>query len=79
MRQITVSEKPDGLRGLRGSEENTFYNNIFEDYLGQLRKKYDLSGKVVLIHCPTFSFKAFSKEVAQKKDYYAYPPSENCA
>ena len=30
--------------------------------------------KIVLIHCPTFSFEAFSAEVAKKKDY-AYPPA----
>lgn len=75
MGQITISEKPDPLRGLAGSDEFGYSNRIFDDYLVQLREKYDLSGKVVLIHCPTFSFEAFSRDVAQAKGYYAYPPT----
>lgn len=71
----SVSEKPDRFLGITGFDEQDRSNQSLEDYLGQLRKKYDLSGKIVLIHCPTFSFEAFSREVAQKKGYYVYPPT----
>lgn len=30
--------------------------------------------KLVLIHCPTFSFETFQFEVLRNKGYYAYPP-----
>lgn len=50
-------------------------NQEFQNYLGYLREKYDLTGKLSLIHCPTFSFEAFSFDVAKKKGYYAYPPT----
>lgn len=70
-----VSGKSDRFLDIKGFDEQDHYNQSFEDYLGQLREKYDLSGKIVLIHCPTFSFEAFSREVAQKKGYYAYPPT----
>ena len=50
-------------------------NQEFQTYLGYLRNKYDLTGKLSLIHCPTFSFEAFSIDVAKKKGYYAYPPT----
>ena len=40
-----------------------------------LFRSFDLSEKIVLIHCPTFSFEAFSREVALKQGYYVYPPT----
>ncbi len=75
MKHLTDSKVPDRPPDLAGSDKAEFSNKIFEDYFRRLRKKYDLSGTITLIHCPTFSFEAFSREVAQKKGYYAYPPT----
>lgn len=71
----STSGKPDRFLGITSFEEQDRSNQSFEDYLGQLRGKYDLFEKIVLIHCPTFSFEAFSKEVAQNRGYYVYPPT----
>ncbi len=75
MEPTAVSDGPDRIPGQAGFDGADSSNQSFEDYLGRLRTKYDLSGKIVLIHCPTFSFETFSVEVAQKKGYYAYPPA----
>ena len=32
------------------------------------------AARLVLIHCPTFSFETYQPEVLRKKGYYAYPP-----
>lgn len=46
-----------------------------ENYIFGLRKKYKLEGKICLIQSPSFSFEAFSAEVARKQGYYCYPPT----
>ena len=75
MKPTAVSDGSDRIPGQAGFDGVDPSNQVFEAYLGRLRTKYDLSGKIVLIHCPTFSFEAFSAEVAKKKGYYAYPPA----
>ena len=54
--------------------DKKYFDLNFENYLEQLRGSFDLAGDIALIHCPTFSFEAFSRDVALKKGYYAYPP-----
>lgn len=75
MKPTAVPESTDCTTGRAGPGAPAPVDRAFEGCLGQLREKYDLAGKVVLIHCPTFSFDAFSIEVARKKGYYAYPPA----
>lgn len=65
----------EALMSILGEPTSGLPNKEFNNYLGQLRKEYDLTGKLSLVHCPTFSFEAFSTDVAKKKGYYAYPPT----
>ena len=74
MERITESKTPGPILELNVSTEANNSNHHFEDYLEHIRGKFDLTGKITLIHCPNFSFEAYSKEVAQMKGYYAYPP-----
>ena len=74
MARISNPTALGGSVDLVDASKTGYSNQPLEDYLDQLKGKFDLSGKITLIHCPTFSFEAFSTEVAKMKGYYAYPP-----
>jgi len=50
-------------------------NNNLKQYCKQLREKYKLNNKVLLIQTPQFRFESFNAEVARNRGYYAFPPT----
>ena len=51
-------------------------NNInFEQYIAELKSKYDINNKILLVHTPEFLLNSFNVDIVKNKGYYAYPPT----
>ena len=50
-------------------------NQIFVKYIEDLRRKFSVNHKVLLLQVPQFLLDTFNPEVVKNKGYYAYPPT----
>ncbi|GBD95700.1 MAG TPA: B12-binding domain-containing radical SAM protein [Nitrospirae bacterium] len=58
------------------SHENAeFDNSKLEAYVRELRRKFHLNNRLLLVQTLQFQLDAFNIEVARNRGYYAYPPA----
>jgi len=49
--------------------------DVFTTYCSDLRSRYTPNRNVLFIQLPQMNLKSFSREIAEKKGYYAFPPT----
>jgi len=55
---------------------NTNFTNLnLNEHIINLKKKFSLNNKILLIQTPQFLFESFNIQVAKNRGYYAYPPT----
>ena len=50
-------------------------NQLFDEYCRELRSRYGIVHKVLLVQVPQFNLSFVSRDVVRNKGYYAFPPT----
>ena len=56
-------------------EELDYKNIKLQEYVAELKERYKINNKVLLIQTPQFLFESFNIDVAKNRGYYAFPPT----